>query len=99
MAHEAETSASGFDRFGNLAADLIYEWGKAKIANEVRPPAPAATPPPTRPGLSVYQPLAAQQAQGSDVAFMLGEIFSSPRTWIGLAAIGGLVFLLIKLRR
>jgi len=99
MAHEADTSASGWDRLGSLASDLIYEWGKAKIANEVRPPAPAATPPPTRPGLSVYQPPAAQQAQGSDVAFMLGEIFSSPRTWLGLAAIGGLVFLFVKLRR
>lgn len=100
MAHEATSdTGSGFDRFAGLASDLIYEWGKAKIASEVRPPAPAATPPPTRPGVSVYVPPAGQSAQGSDIAFMLGEIFASPRTWLLLAAAGGLVFVLIKLRR
>ena len=41
----------------------------------------------------------AQDAQADDVALMLGEIFSSPRTWLGLAAIAGLVFVFVKLRR
>lgn len=96
----AETEASGWDRFGNLATDLIYEWGKAKIASEVRPPPPAANPPPApRPTVSTYRPPAAQDAQAGDVALMLGEIFSSPRTWLGLAAIAGLVFVFVKLRR
>ncbi len=99
MAHEETDSGSGWDRLGSLASDLIYEWGKAKIAQEVRPPAPGPTPAPTYPGRSVYVPPAAQAAQGSDIAWQLGEIFSSPRTWIGLAAIGGLVFLFVKLRR
>ncbi len=100
MAHEdTASSGSGWDRFSNLAADLVYEWGKAKIANEARPPAPAPTPAPTRPGVSNVIPFPAQQAQGSDVAFMLGEIFASPRTWLLLAAAVGLGFVLVKMRR
>lgn len=92
---------SSFDwgKLGNLASDLVYEWGKAKIAAETRPPAPAPTPAPVYPGRSNVVPSPAQQAQGSDVAFMLGEIFASPRTWLLLAAAGGLVFVLVKLRR
>lgn len=96
---DTDTSSSGWDRFSGIASDLIYQWGKAKIAAETRPPAPAPTPAPVYPGRSNVVPFPAQQAQGSDVAFMLGEIFSSPRTWLLLAAAGGLVFVLVKLRR
>lgn len=98
MSHES-SSGSGWDQFAGLASDLIYEWGKAKIGQETRPPAPGPAPMPYYPPRSNVYPMPALAAEGSDIGQQLADIFSSPRTWLLLAAAGGLVFVLVRLRR
>lgn len=78
---------------------LVFDFAKAKLAAEVRPPAPGGYPATTRPPRSSEMPDAYWAAQSDDVSQMLGDIFSSPRTWIGIAGIAVLVVVFIKIRR
>lgn len=80
-------------------SELVFDFAKAKLAAEVRPPAPGAAPYPYRPGRSNSMPVEYYDAQGGDIGLMLSDIFSSPRTWVGLAAITVLVVVLVKLRK
>lgn len=80
-------------------SDLVFDFAKAKLAAEVRPPAPGYYPAHTRPPRSSEMPDAYWAAQSDDVSQMLGDIFSSPRTWVGIAAIAVLVVVFVKIRR
>lgn len=102
MAHEDISGDSGggaWDSFFSNAQGLIFDFAKAKIAQEARPPAPGNYPAPVRPASPTYMPPEYFEARGDDAAQMLSEIFSSPRTWVGLAAIAALVVVLVKMRR
>lgn len=99
MAHEDSTAGSGWDGFFSQAQDLVFDFAKAKLAAEVRPPAPGPYPAPTRPPRSSEMPDAYYAAQGDEVSQVLADIFSSPRTWVGIAAIAVLVVVFVKMRR
>ena len=79
--------------------DLVFNYANAKIASEVRPPAPAPAPMPYYPGTSNVIPFPARDAYGNDIGQQVGEIFSSPRTWLLLGAAVVLVVVLVKIRR
>lgn len=80
-------------------SDLVFDFAKAKLAAEVRPPAPGYYPAPTRPPRSTEMPDAYWAAQGNEASQILADIFSSPRTWVGVAAIAVLVVVFVKIRR
>lgn len=80
-------------------SDLVFDFAKAKLAAEVRPPAPGPYPAPMRPRRSTEMPDAYYAAQGDEVSQVLADIFSSPRTWVGIAAIAVLVVVFVKIRR
>lgn len=98
MSHE-NASSGGWDNFFSSAQDLVFDFAKAKLAQEVRPPAPGGYPAPTRRARSTEMPDAYWDARDSDAGQMLADIFSSPRTWVGLAAIAALLVVLVKIRR
>ena len=85
--------------FGDLAGSLITTYANARIAAEVRPPAPVQARPVYRPGVSTNMPAPYYAAQGGDAGQMFAEIASSPRTWIGLAVVAVLIVVLVKMRR
>lgn len=86
-----------FETFTDNASDLFFDWARAKLSPQVRPPAPAPTPAPVYLPVSTAVPEPARAAQGSDIGQQLGEIFSSPRTWLALSAVA-LVVVMVRLR-
>lgn len=85
--------------FAQQGSALVFDFAKAKLAAESRPPASGAQPYPMYPVRSTNMPPEYYGAQGSDVGQQLADIFSSPRTWVGLAAITVLVVVFVKMRR
>lgn len=78
--------------------DLVFNFANARLAREVNPRPAAPAPAPVRPPVSNVYPLPAVYAEQNDIGRQLGEIFSSPRTWLAIAGIA-LVVVLVKIRR
>lgn len=102
MAHETssgDSSSGGFwsDNSSRLA-DLVFNFANARLAREVNPRPAAPAPMPVRPGVSTAYPYPAIYAEQNDIGRQVGEIFSSPRTWLVVAAVA-LVVVLVKIRR
>lgn len=78
--------AEFFDELGGNVNDLIFEFGKAKINQETRPP--AQQPPAPAP----QSPATSAQAAMHDTARKVGEIIASPKLWLAVLAVAGLVY-------
>jgi len=94
----SDSGGSFWNDTGSQLSNLIFDFARAKLASEIRPPAPAPAPLPTRPGVSNVIPFPALSAQAGDVGRQIGEILASPRTWLTVAAVA-LVVVLVKMRR
>lgn len=102
MSHETSPSApsSGgvWADASSRLVDLVFNFADARLAREVNPRPPAPAPVPVRPGVSNIYPYPAVYAEQNDISRQLGEIVSSPRTWLVVAAVA-LVVVFIKIRR
>ena len=78
--------------------DLVFNFANARLAREVNPRPAAPAPLPVRPGVSTVAPYPAFYAEQNDIAGQVGEILTSPRTWLVVAGVV-LVVVLVKIRR
>lgn len=94
----ADSSTGFWDQAGSKAIDLVYGFANKKLNSLSPTPAGtySATAQPVRTNVVPYN---AQAASSQDAAQQIGEILSSPRTWMVVGAVVLLVVVVKFARR